>query len=145
MLSHIIKHHSFPTNTTNLKKFVNFFKFHADKITSLSRWHCAFKIQLDLYIYTFYVNCKVFQKISLGFNQLTVYPACDVIKIYLIIKQDGGRLSTFVSKFKKQSMLELLQRFFSISDIIYIAIPFKPISVSTWQIYCLNVLFAKLV
>ena len=45
----------------------------------------------------------MFQKISLGFNQLTVYPASDFIKIYLILKQDGGRLSTFVSKFKKQS------------------------------------------
>ena len=44
VLSHIIKHHSFPTNTTNLKKFTNFLKFHADKITSLSRGHCAFKL-----------------------------------------------------------------------------------------------------
>ena len=26
------------------------------------------KIQLDLYVYTFYVNCEVFNKISLGFH-----------------------------------------------------------------------------
>ena len=38
------------------------------------------KIQLDLYVYTFYVNCKLFKKISLGFtdamncNFYTVHP-----------------------------------------------------------------------
>ena len=37
-----------------------------------------------------YITCKVFNKILLIENRFyTVRPACDVIKINLIIKQDG--------------------------------------------------------
>ena len=45
------------------------------------------KIQLDLYVYTSYVNCEVFKKISLGLGVLlidstfyTVYPVVTSLK-----------------------------------------------------------------
>ena len=57
------------------------------------------KVHLDLYVYTSCVYYEVFKKISLGFNKLMFLyslPCCDVIKTDLIIKQDGGRLVSFV-------------------------------------------------
>ena len=62
------------------------------------------KIQLELYVYTSYVNCEVFKKIFINIELIdskfyTVYPACDVIKIDLIIKQDGGRPAPFVFQY----------------------------------------------
>ena len=62
------------------------------------------KIQLELYVYTSYVNCEVFKKIFINIKLIdskfyTVYPACDVIKIDLIIKQDGGRPAPFVFQY----------------------------------------------
>ena len=62
------------------------------------------KIQLELYVYTSYVNCEVFKKLFINIELIdskfyTVYPACDVIKIDLIIKQDGGRPAPFVFQY----------------------------------------------
>ena len=84
------------------------------------------KIHLDLYASASYVTCAVFIKMLLGLNRLTASVlqstllTFDVIKIDLIIKQDGGRLVSLVlqyfrnracyTKFNNQ---QLLQRFLS--------------------------------
>ena len=60
------------------------------------------KVHLDLYVYTSCVNYEAFKKISLGLNKLMFLcslPCCDVIKTDLIIKQDGGRLVSFVLQY----------------------------------------------
>ena len=62
------------------------------------------KILRDLYIYTSYINYEVLKIFFIGIELIdskfyTVYPACDVIKIDLIIKQDGGRLVSFVLQY----------------------------------------------
>ena len=72
------------------KRMVKFFSSRDNYIANMFN----IKIQLDLYVYTSSVNCKVFRKASLGFNYIvslsyTVYSACDAFKIDLIIKQDG--------------------------------------------------------
>ena len=65
------------------------------------------KIHLDLYACTSYVTCEGFMKMLLGFkgfnySKLSSLSYSDVIKIDLIIKQDGGRLVSFVLQFKIQ-------------------------------------------
>ena len=60
------------------------------------------KILRDLYIYTSYINyevLKIFLLELIDSKFYTVYPACDVIKTDLIIKQDGGRLVSFVLQY----------------------------------------------
>ena len=57
------------------------------------------KIQLDLCIYSLRKLREVFKKILLGLNIdsifCTVYPACDAIRILLVIKQEGKWLLSF--------------------------------------------------
>ena len=53
-----------------------------------------FKIHLDLYAYTFLRKFQCVQENSIDIYLIdstvyTVYPACDIIKIGLNIKQDG--------------------------------------------------------
>ena len=68
------------------------------------------KIHLDLHAYI-YILCKL-QNVQVNVIEIylidskfyTVYPACDVIKIDLIIKQDDG-LDNCRSLFQKQSRL----------------------------------------
>ena len=58
------------------------------------------RIHLDLYVYTSYVSCDVFKKISLrltvSFIQTTLLWR---LKIDIIIKQDGRRLMPFVLQY----------------------------------------------